>query len=229
MDAFCPRCQSRLPQITDTVEQRGTCPKCGGQLNFGGISADLPVEGAIAMTFAAGSKVAVALDASFDESKLDLEAGRALTEDTQPRARRPLLPAPLEDEDTIRTPPPFGGSIKPPPPPADDVATVEMRPMADLPSPPKVDLPEMPDSENPTVETPIPPESAPAAASSGPTLGAHLQLPSIDFSLPDFGKPGGATAAGSAPASAPASELPAHLQLPSFPDFQLPPIPGVEK
>lgn len=59
----------------------------------------------------------------------------------------------------------------------------------------------------------------------GDRLPAHLQLPSIDFSLPE-----GAESSGSTPSVASGSsgdaELPAHLNLPSFPQFELPPVPG---
>ncbi len=49
-----------------------------------------------------------------------------------------------------------------------------------------------------------------------------FQLPSIDFSLP----PGVGDGSGTPRAAAGGAELPAHLQLPSFPDFDLPPVPG---
>jgi hypothetical protein len=64
----------------------------------------------------------------------------------------------------------------------------------------------------------------------GSAIPAHLQLPTIDFSLKGFGDlppaPHAATASPAAPASG--GELPAHLQLPEFPTFELPPIPGEE-
>jgi hypothetical protein len=67
-----------------------------------------------------------------------------------------------------------------------------------------------------------PADAAPAAPA------AHLQLPSIDFSIPSFST--AKTDASPPRASAgPPPDLPAHLQLPNFPDFKLPPIPGEEK
>ncbi|MEL6758783.1 MAG: tetratricopeptide repeat protein [Myxococcota bacterium] len=59
----------------------------------------------------------------------------------------------------------------------------------------------------------------------GDRLPAHLQLPSIDFSLPDGAEPSGAASAGT-PSGTGDAELPAHLNLPSFPQFELPPVPG---
>ncbi|MBI3179628.1 MAG: hypothetical protein HYZ27_08190 [Deltaproteobacteria bacterium] len=58
-------------------------------------------------------------------------------------------------------------------------------------------------------------------------MGAHLSLPSIDFSMPSFdiGASSASTSARAAPAG---GDLPAHLNLPSFPEFELPPIPGQE-
>jgi len=61
-----------------------------------------------------------------------------------------------------------------------------------------------------------------ASDSSG---GQGFQLPSIDFSLP-AGVGDGSLAP---PAGGGGAELPAHLQLPSFPDFDLPPVPGESK
>jgi len=69
---------------------------------------------------------------------------------------------------------------------------------------------------------------SPSIAAAVDTTPAHLQLPSIDFSMPAFGSPdAGASTAPLTPATSTASSsLPAHLQLPSFPQFELPPIPG---
>jgi hypothetical protein len=236
MDAHCPRCQSTLPHVTNVVLQTGVCPKCGGQICFGDVSADLRIDGAIAMTFAVGSKVAVALDASFESSKLGLAeaptSGWADDEDTHPGRRRalpPPLPASIDTEDTIRTPPQFGGIMTRR---SVGVAPVEMRPMAELPSSPKADLPETLDTQAPQVEMPKAPTAEvaePSGSGSGSGLGAHLQLPSIDFSFPDFAKPGTAPAVDASALPTPSAHLPAHMQLPSFPDFQLPPIPGVEQ
>lgn len=72
----------------------------------------------------------------------------------------------------------------------------------------------------------------PADSYNEPALGpegnlpSHLQLPSIDFSLPQG--VGDASFGGSSGGS-PAAELPAHLQLPNFPEFDLPSVPGVEQ
>jgi len=56
-------------------------------------------------------------------------------------------------------------------------------------------------------------------------------LPSFDFSMPSFD--GAASSASSAPsatdfagAGGAPSDLPAHLQLPTFPQFDMPPVPG---
>jgi hypothetical protein len=76
----------------------------------------------------------------------------------------------------------------------------------------------------PEIERPRPKAVGAEPPSVAPAAGAHLQLPSIDFSMPDFARPESSTAGDAAPP--PPSELPAHLQLPSFPDFELPPIPG---
>ena len=80
------------------------------------------------------------------------------------------------------------------------------------------------------------------AASPGGTdsssLPAHLQLPTMDFSVPSFDTrppseaphPTAATTTASAGASAALdvnSGLPAHLQLPSFPQFDMSGIPGM--
>ncbi len=61
----------------------------------------------------------------------------------------------------------------------------------------------------------------------GPDAGlpSHLQLPSIDFSLPS-GMGDASFASGSSGAPA---DLPAHLQLPNFPEFDLPAVPGVDQ
>ena len=75
-------------------------------------------------------------------------------------------------------------------------------------------------------ETPAAGESTGAASGETPA-GAHLQLPSIDFSMPDLG--GGPVSDLPTSDPSPSGELPAHLQLPNFPDFELPPIPGEEK
>ena len=73
MDAYCPRCEEGIPQVDHTVLRQGKCPTCGGQISVGGVTADLPLDGAIAMTFTAGSRVALPLDATFEESQIDLE------------------------------------------------------------------------------------------------------------------------------------------------------------
>lgn len=59
---------------------------------------------------------------------------------------------------------------------------------------------------------------------TAPSVPAHLALPSIDFSMPDYAM-ASVTAPGGGPTQ-PSTALPAHLQLPNFPDFSLPPIPG---
>lgn len=73
--------------------------------------------------------------------------------------------------------------------------------------------------------------SEPASEQVSSSLPAHLQLPNIDFSLPDMGSlPSGtsdSSASGSSGSSGSGSPLPAHLALPEFPAFELPPIPGV--
>ncbi|MEK7706148.1 MAG: hypothetical protein AAB426_14400, partial [Myxococcota bacterium] len=81
----------------------------------------------------------------------------------------------------------------------------------------------------PSVEPPAPPADG-LASSSSSDLPAHLQLPSIDFSLPNMGDlPSPATSFASPKASAEmGSALPAHLALPEFPTFELPPIPGTQ-
>lgn len=63
----------------------------------------------------------------------------------------------------------------------------------------------------------------PATGPEG-ALPSNLQLPSIDFSLPS-----GMDGFSSSASGTPASELPAHLQLPNFPEFDLPAVPGVEQ
>ena len=72
MQVYCPCCEEKLSEDTETVLQQGKCPKCGGQLNVGDLSSDESVTGALAMTFAAGSKLAAPLDAEFKETPLDL-------------------------------------------------------------------------------------------------------------------------------------------------------------
>lgn len=67
---------------------------------------------------------------------------------------------------------------------------------------------------------------SPAAASSS-ALPAHLQLPAIDFSLPDGSDPAPSVQASASDESG--VDLPAHLNLPSFPQFELPPVPGEER
>lgn len=135
------------------------------------------------MVFAAGSRIAAALDATCKESRLKLDTAFGKGSSA------------MSDDDTKADAAGVGTAGMPPDGPAptglDDEHT--------LPTPPS------------------------AAASSDPAPGAHLQLPSIDFALPDFAK--GAPAPSASGSPSPAASLPAHLQLPSFPDFQLPPIP----
>ncbi|MEO1170662.1 MAG: hypothetical protein AAFX94_01235 [Myxococcota bacterium] len=66
----------------------------------------------------------------------------------------------------------------------------------------------------------------PVAAGSS-ALPAHLQLPAIDFSLPDGTEP--TSSSGVSASGEGGADLPAHLNLPSFPQFDLPPVPGEER
>lgn len=64
----------------------------------------------------------------------------------------------------------------------------------------------------------------PSGMASGMTTNdASFSLPDIDFSMPsDFGAPSASAAPARASAPAGSGELPAHLQLPSFPEFDMP-------
>ena len=73
MEAYCPSCNALTTAVDADVLQQGECPKCGGQLSLGAIASDVPLDGAVAMTFVAGSRVAMPLDASFEQTRLDLE------------------------------------------------------------------------------------------------------------------------------------------------------------
>lgn len=73
-----------------------------------------------------------------------------------------------------------------------------------------------------------------AAKESSSELPAHLQLPAIDFSLPaasagdaEHASSGTAAAGDTSPDGA-GGAMPAHLDLPNFPQFDLPPVPGDE-
>jgi hypothetical protein len=80
----------------------------------------------------------------------------------------------------------------------------------------ELDLPSLPPGG--PADLPPLPGDAPVAETTS-ELPAHLQLPSIDFSLP----PGtGLGASSGSDASSRNAELPAHLQLPSFPELGLP-------
>ncbi len=371
MDAYCPRCKVSSKDVDEAVLKAGECPDCGGQIALGGVTTNLPIDGAIAMSFTVGSRIAMPLDASFEQTEIDMNGsvrGTHVGRDdlTQPSTRRPP-PPPLDEEVTVDmsskpgSPPIFSDDAPggPPPPPADDEPNLDSRvgsaaagedkgdlfsssdtpeddargdskPSDDLrgtggdaaasgggssdgappppsdpgeadlsahlalsgahpPAPPTMDVevtvrdatnvsapPVDPVATTPAMDLSVPDfgmapgadaapsvvihdddeatvrdrtpstgaEESPAAGagSDAPAeLGAHLQLPSIDFSVPDMGVPSSdaqtATGAATSPASASTaspgtdvatSALPAHLQLPSFPDFQLPPIPGRE-
>ncbi len=150
-----------------------------------------------------------------------------------------------------------GATLPPPPPPPDEDLPPppgELFKSSDEPEGdsklgefptggfPKVELPTWPPAPmSDTLSTPPEPESTlpplspspfgdpapPASAAGEPAAGAHLSLPSIDFSMPSFDI--GARSTSGAPPAEPRGDLPAHLSLPSFPEFELPPIPGQEK
>lgn len=296
----------------------GVCPTCGGQVSLGAVSGDYPVDGAVAMTFGAGSRVAVPLDASFEQTRFDHDGAKRIAESkgTQEKAAPAgggppgLEPSDLPDDfGASRVPsPPSGEPLLPPWPralsneptstaagfgatgfegegnPTDEIDTSQIAsPNAEAmlggiddsrekgvavggESSNKVPAfsgdadgaaagDDFGFGTNPTVEVPAhlkatlvaaaasddqasEPEAAapPTAVADGQTtqeeepaagVAAHLKLPPIDFSVPDLGF-GSSDSESLAPSTAPSTELPAHLQLPSFPDFELPPIPGEE-
>ncbi len=254
MDAYCPRCKVSLTHVDEATLLKGRCPTCDGQINLGGVTAGGGPAGAIAMTFAAGSRVAVALDASFETAQLDL-GGTATGRRPPPPPPDAELPAHLglpmnlsaaSDELTVvpgaelerseDLPRPRRRPAAPPPPPMNDeptapasfsfdnAPTVANAPLTAAPPPP----PETPEPVTPDpAPSPAPARSPASKAEPSPVLGAHLQLPAIDFSMPDLGTMSAELPPAPATSGAPA-DLPAHLQLPSFPDFHLPPIPGQE-
>ena len=93
-----------------------------------------------------------------------------------------------------------------------EAPAVESRPFTAADAAPRVDPPANDGFDQPAL---------------GPDAGlpSHLQLPSIDFSLPSgMGEPTFSSGGSATP-----TDLPAHLQLPNFPEFDLPALPGVEQ
>jgi hypothetical protein len=291
MDAYCPRCQDFVSQVDQTVLVQGRCPNCGGQINLGDVSAPQVVNGAIAMTFDAGSRVAVPLHASFEETSLGLDVNGGPSPRSASRLRRRRPPPPPSDalmgsgtepaSDDEQAEPasssgastaagdvslggPHGVSLKPelhssmegdnratdvasgphdnPMSPVERPTTagaqeVEARPPHAAPAGGEQEAPAYPSATHASEESAMsenePPSgneprvdipSADVKADSEPVVGAHLQLPSIDFSMPTLDISSDKSSSTSTPMSS--EGVPAHLQLPNFPDFELPPIPG---
>ncbi|MEE8409320.1 MAG: hypothetical protein V3T05_06930, partial [Myxococcota bacterium] len=143
MDAYCPRCKVSSKDVDEAVLKAGECPDCGGQIALGGVTTNLPIDGAIAMSFTVGSRIAMPLDASFEQTEIDMNGSAGGThagrdEVTQPSAGRP---PPLDEEVTVDmslkpgAPPTLNeaedagasGGPPPPPPPPDDEVTLDMR------------------------------------------------------------------------------------------------------
>lgn len=199
MDSYCSRCDASFT-VTDELHDSGICPTCGAQLIFGRTEASDVASGAIAMVFLADSNISEPLETAFSENTIDLQASLAV----------PASPVAAGD--------------------AAGRSSAGDTPGSDSGAP----------SFFGSVEA-APGSNAKATASDGggeSTLPAHLQLPNIDFSMPSF-EPGAGGAdyesAGTSGEGADLSpdlgalsetgggELPAHLQLPSFPDFGLNP------
>lgn len=209
MEAFCPRCEHIVSPLTPELLLRGECPDCKGQLIFGApatsTAANNVIEGSVSMTFAAGSRIGLPFAKTFEKSELPMSENNP--ESTTPSA--------LFKSDDL----PEAKSTVPetafPTPAASDVSSPSM---TDLPA----HLQGLQSDPEPTTM----PTSG-LAAESSPTPSAttsDFQLPSIDFSMPSFVPP---TSTPGSPGAAPPADLPAHLQLPNFPDFDLPPIPGM--
>ncbi|OGR08800.1 MAG: hypothetical protein A2341_10325 [Deltaproteobacteria bacterium RIFOXYB12_FULL_58_9] len=258
MDVYCPRCKQTETQVGDNILQLGKCATCGGQVSLGktALQVSSSLDGAIAMSFVAGSRVAVPIDATFEQTEL------VLSSQSDQRAVGRGMPPPSppdDDEDAAMSDNTYSGDDGLPPkddpfsdvgespvsiheqetrvgpiPGFDGAASEGDDPFAvpDLGDQPMVANAPTVSQEDDTVASPTPPPA-----------GAHLQLPSIDFSMPDFGMPDfsakpvasldhdattvDSSAAGRAAMSH--ANLPAHLQLPSFPDFHMPPVPGEER
>jgi hypothetical protein len=206
MDVYCARCAATRDVDSDSLTQ-GSCPTCSGQLTTGPVPA-LSVDGSVAMSFDARSRIGVPFEPRFEQSSL-AEGNGVSDSDSPEDDRRPTVEMPTFDTGDMGGErrettdlPAFSDSAEPPGAPT----------IPDFPA-----VPGFPDSSPAAATAPAPP------ADDG--IPAHLKLPTMDFSMPSipsFGGPGESTPSTAAAAPAPSADsgFPS-LDLPSFPKFDM--------